>query len=84
MNHRLLPLVRRIIIIYDASPRSVLGMGHPEGRFIHEFGNEQESRMTPVEGALYMGARNTFMVLAGSSVNWRQYNKSFVTLNNVG
>ena len=58
--------------------------GHPEGRYNHEYGNEQESRMTPMEGALYMGARNMFMVPVGVSVNWRQYNKSFVTLNNVG
>ena len=58
--------------------------GHPEGRYNHEFGNEEESRMTPMEGALYMGARNMFMVPVGVDVNWRQYNKSFVTLNNVG
>ena len=58
--------------------------GHPEGRYNHEYGNEQESRMTPMEGALYMGARNMFMVPVGVPVNWRQYNKSFVTLNNTG
>ncbi len=58
--------------------------GHPEGRYNHEYGNDQESRMTPMEGALYMGARNMFMVPVGVNVNWRQYNKSFVTLNNVG
>jgi len=58
--------------------------GHPEGRYNHEYGNDQESRMTPMEGALYMGARNMFMVPVGWNVNWRQYNKSFVTLDNVG
>lgn len=58
--------------------------GHPEGRYNHEYGNEEESRMTPMEGALYMGARNMFMVPVGVKVNQRQYNKSFVTLNQVG
>ncbi len=58
--------------------------GHPEGRYNHEWGNEKESRMTPMEGALYMGARNMFMVPVGRKVSHRQYNKSFVTLNNVG
>ncbi len=58
--------------------------GHPEGRYNHEFGNEEESRMTPMEGALYMGARNMFMVPVGVDVNMRQYNKSFVTLDQVG
>lgn len=58
--------------------------GHPEGRYNHEYGNEQESRMTPLEGALYMGARNLFMVPVGVDVNPRQYNKSFTPLDNVG
>ncbi len=58
--------------------------GHPEGRYNHEFGNEQESRMTPLEGALYMGARNLFMVPVGVNVNVRQYNKSFTPLRSVG
>lgn len=58
--------------------------GHPEGKYNHLYGNEDESRMTPMEGALYMGARNMFMVPVGVPVNWRQYNKSFVTLQNVG
>ena len=58
--------------------------GHPEGRYNHEFGNEQESRMTPLEGALYMGARNLFMVPVGVNVNVRQYNKSFTPLKSVG
>lgn len=58
--------------------------GHPEGRYNHEYGNNAESRMTPMEGALYMGARNMFMVPVGVNVDPRQYNKSFVTLDNVG
>ena len=58
--------------------------GHPEGRYNHEYGNEQESRMTPLEGALYMGARNLFMVPVGVNVNVRQYNKSFTPLRSVG
>lgn len=58
--------------------------GHPEGRYNHEYGNEQESRMTPLEGALYMGARNLFMVPVGVDVNVRQYNKSFTPLKSVG
>lgn len=58
--------------------------GHPEGRYNHEYGNEQESRMTPLEGALYMGARNLFMIPVGVNVNPRQYNKSFTPLDNVG
>ena len=58
--------------------------GHPEGRYNHEYGNEKESRMTPMEGCLYLGVRNTFMVPVGVKVNRRQYNKSFTTLNQVG
>lgn len=57
--------------------------GHPEGRYNHEFGNEGESRMTPMEACLYLGVRNTFMVPVGVDVNRRQYNKSFMTLNQV-
>ena len=34
--------------------------GHPEGRYNHEYGNEKESRMTPMEGCLYLGVKNTF------------------------
>lgn len=58
--------------------------GHPEGRYNHEYGNEKESRMTPMEGCLYLGIRNTFMVPVGVNVNRRQYNKSFKTLRQVG
>ncbi len=58
--------------------------GHPEGRYNHEYGNEAESRMTPMEGCLYLGIRNTFMVPVEWNVNRRQYNKSFTTLRHVG
>ena len=58
--------------------------GHPEGRYNLEYGNNKESRMTPMEGCLYLGVRNTFMVPVGWDVNRRQYNKSFTTLRQVG
>jgi len=58
--------------------------GHPAGRFCHEFGHDKESRMTPMEGCLYLGVRNTFMVPCGWAVDRRQYNKSFITLREVG
>jgi len=58
--------------------------GHPEGRYNHEYGNEKESRMTPMEGCLYLGIKKTFMVPVGWDVNRRQYNKSFKTLKEVG
>ena len=58
--------------------------GHPEGRYNNEYGNNAVSRMTPMEGCLYLGVRNTFMVPVGVDVNRRQYNKSFRTLLNVG
>lgn len=58
--------------------------GHPEGRYNHEFGNEGESRMTPMEACLYLGVRNTFMSPVGWKVDRRQYNKSFITLREVG
>lgn len=58
--------------------------GHPEGRYNNEFGNNKASRMTPMEGCLYLGVRNTFMVPVGVDVNRRQYNKSFTTLKQVG
>ena len=63
--------------------------GHPEGRYNNNddhFGLFDNSRMTPMEACLYLGIRNTFMVPDGEhtnyTVNRRQYNKSFVTLNN--
>ena len=37
-----------------------------------------------MEGCLYLGISNTFMVPVGWPVNRRQYNKSFKTLNKVG
>ncbi|MBQ4517589.1 MAG: hypothetical protein II997_03275 [Clostridia bacterium] len=58
--------------------------GHPEGRYNAEFGNDKPSRMTPMEGCLYLGVRNVFMVPVNWEVNERQYNKSFKTLNQVG
>ena len=58
--------------------------GHPEGRYNTEFGNNKESRMTPMEGCLYLGVRNVFMVPVQRDVNERQYNKSFKTLKQVG
>lgn len=58
--------------------------GHPEGVYNHVYGNEKESRMTPMEGCLYLGVRNTFMVPVGIALDRRQYNKSFTTLREVG
>ena len=58
--------------------------GHPEGRYNTEYGNHKISRMTPMEGCLYLGVRNVFMVPVEWEVNERQYNKSFKTLNHVG
>ena len=61
--------------------------GHPEGRYNNneeDFGCFEVSRMTPMEGCLYLGISNTFMVPCGWNVNRRQYNKSFKTLKKVG
>ncbi|NLA74601.1 MAG: hypothetical protein GX846_03875 [Deltaproteobacteria bacterium] len=58
--------------------------GHPEGRYNDEYGNFRKSRMTPMEGAMYLGVRNMFMVPVGIKVNPRQYNKSFSYMNQVG
>ncbi|NLZ36524.1 MAG: hypothetical protein GX897_03490 [Clostridiales bacterium] len=58
--------------------------GHPEGRYNNLYGNMRISRMTPMEGCLYLGICNTFMVPVGVDVNRRQYNKSFKTLRQVG
>lgn len=58
--------------------------GHPEGAYNHKYGNDKLSRMTPMEGCLYLGVKNTFMIPAGEKeVNRRQYNKSFKTLKEV-
>lgn len=58
--------------------------GHPEGRYNNEYGNNKASRMTPMEGCLYLGVGNTFMVPVQWDVNERQYCKSFKTLKQVG
>ena len=58
--------------------------GHPEGCYNNKYGNNKLSRMTPMEGAAYLGVRNVFMVPVGINVNRRQYNKSFSTINKVG
>ena len=61
--------------------------GHPEGRYnnnIDGYGCPHFSRMTPMEGCLYLGISNTFMVPVNWPVNRRQYNKSFKTLRHVG
>ncbi|MBE6596277.1 MAG: hypothetical protein E7641_01280 [Ruminococcaceae bacterium] len=58
--------------------------GHPEGRYNGLFGNERESRMTPMEFCSYLGIRNTFMVPVEWEINRRQYNKSFKRLRSVG
>ncbi|NLD87177.1 MAG: hypothetical protein GX633_02830 [Clostridiales bacterium] len=58
--------------------------GHPDGRYNNLYGNTGISRMTPMEGCLYLGIRNTFMVPVGIDVNKRQYCKSFKTLRQVG
>lgn len=62
--------------------------GHPEGCYNNMHGNTGTSRMTPMEACLYLGVRNVFMVPDGehngSTVNRRQYNKSFKTLKEVG
>ena len=39
--------------------------------------------MTPMEGCLYLGIRNTFMVPDGWEIDRRKYNKSFTTLKGV-
>ena len=60
--------------------------GHPENCFLGHYNHHIECRMTPMEGALYMGARNMFMVPNANKteVNVRQYNYSFTTLDHVG
>ena len=58
--------------------------GHPEGCFNTHWGNNQPSRMTPMEFCSCYGISNTFMVPMGLPVNRRQYNKSFKRLGRVG
>ena len=48
--------------------------GHPEGRYNNHWGNTNASRMTPMEGCMYLGVRNIFMVPVETEVNARQYN----------
>mgnify|MGYP003477893958 CR=1 FL=1 len=36
--------------------------GHPEGRYNNEYGNEKASRMTPMEGCLYLGINKTLWI----------------------
>ncbi len=57
--------------------------GHTEGRYNNVYGIKETSRMTPMEGCLYFGIPNTFMVPVAEEVNRRQYNKSFKTLKEV-
>jgi len=63
--------------------------GHPEGAFnkgtVEDYYHfEDISRLTPMEGCLYLGVLNTFMTPMRFTVNRRQYNKSFTTLREVG
>lgn len=56
---------------------------HPERRFDEEYKDIPNSRMTPMEGCLYFGVKNVFMCPVCWSLDRRQYNKSFTTLENV-
>ena len=58
--------------------------GHPEGAFTGQYGGVPVSRMTPMEGCLYLGIQKTFMVPMELEVDRRQYNKSFESLSEVG
>ena len=58
--------------------------GHPEGKYNNDFGNTEISRMTPLEGALYLDCSGIFMVPVDSVVNRRQYLKSFKPIKRVG
>ena len=56
--------------------------GHPPGKL-----NEPchlDSQMTPMESALYLGARNVFYIPIGKKMNMAQCNKAMDTLNHVG
>jgi hypothetical protein len=57
---------------------------HPEGKYYNEYGNTEVSRMTPLEGAMYLDCSGLFMVPAGTIVNRRQYNLSFKPMQRVG
>ena len=58
--------------------------GHPEGRYNNDYGNPDISRMTPLEGAMYLDCSGVFMIPAGAKVNRRQYHLSFTPLKRVG
>ena len=58
--------------------------GHPEGKYYKEYGNEEISRMTPLEGAMYLDCTGIFMIPAGTIVNRRQYHHSFKPMQRVG
>ncbi len=58
--------------------------GHPENCFLGQYNNDRVCRMTPAEGALYLGARNMYMVPMDLEVNWRQYDLSLTTMDHVG
>ena len=58
--------------------------GHPEGHYNNDYGNPDISRMTPLEGALYLDCSGVFMIPAGAKVNRRQYHMSFTPLKRVG
>ena len=57
---------------------------HPEGRYNNEYGNNEISRMTPLEGAMYLDCTGLFMVPVGVQLNRRQYNHSFKPMQRVG
>lgn len=57
---------------------------HPEGKYYNEYGNTEVSRMTPLEGAMFLDCTGLFMVPAGTIVNRRQYNLSFKPMQRVG
>ena len=57
---------------------------HPEGRYNNEYGNNEVSRMTPLEGAMYLDCTGLFMVPVGVQLNRRQYNHSFKPMQRVG
>lgn len=58
--------------------------GHPEGKYYNEYGNTELSRMTPLEGAMYLDCTGLFMVPVGVQINRRQYNHSFKPMARVG
>ena len=57
---------------------------HPEGKYYNEYGNTELSRMTPLEGAMYLDCTGLFMVPVGVQLNRRQYNHAFRPMQRVG